>query len=138
MPRWFNTLYLFDLGSKSLQQVPAAKYSSTPESATRPSPMVVASSDGQYAMGVYCRQWPNLDARFPYPWYASDASTQGGNGLGGAPVDLTKWNVVWHAGRPKAAPTRTIPTGDYFFEFLLPVGTVQQVADALAQLVSPS
>jgi hypothetical protein len=139
MPRAaFTSIWAWDYAGRRLERQPGGRYTGSKPEHGRGAPVAVSTPCGSHAMAVYCAEWPDVAPRFPFgPWYTVDAETQGGHDLTGAPVALTKWNVVWHAGCVHADAGTHIPGGQYGFRFLCPVGSLADCEAALAALVPP-
>lgn len=78
-------------------------------------PVVLATADGQYAMGIFAPPQKQPDTTGPIfaRWYFDDAR-------------VAKWNCVYRVHNPQG-----IRDGDYTYRMLVPVGTLEQVAAML-------
>lgn len=78
-------------------------------------PVVLATADGQCAMGIFAPPQNQPDTTGPIfaRWYFNDAR-------------VAKWNCVYRVHNPQG-----IRNGDYTYRMLVPVGTLEQVTDML-------
>ena len=134
MPRAFDKIYTFD-GSKAVK-VDGKVY--RPEAGIKLKHIIMAK-DESCALGVMCHTWPS-NGTFQYPWYLVDAQTPAGHlpwdkgqYPAGTVAPLSKWNVVWHAGRQDVQNDKR-HTGKYTFGVALILGTLDTVVDTLRQL----
>lgn len=80
-----------------------------------PNPVVLATADGQYAMGIFAppQKLPDTTGPIFARWYFDDAH-------------VAKWNCVYRVHNPQG-----IRDGDYTYRMLVPVGTLKQVTAVL-------
>lgn len=80
-----------------------------------PNPVVLATADGQYAMGIFAppQKLPDTTGPIFARWYFDDAR-------------VAKWNCVYRVHNPQG-----IRDGDYTYRMLVPVGTLKQVTAVL-------
>lgn len=78
-------------------------------------PVVLATADGQYAMGIFAPPQRQLDTTGPIfaHWYFDDAR-------------VAKWNCVY-----RVHNSQGIRDGNYTYRMLVPVGTLEQVTAML-------
>src|SRR5215469_57391 len=78
-------------------------------------PVVLATADGKYAMGIFTPPQTQPDTTGPTfgRWYFNDAR-------------VAKWNCVYRVRKPQG-----IRDGDYTYRMLVPVGTLDQVTAML-------
>ena len=78
-------------------------------------PVVLATADGQFAMGIFALPQKMADTRGPTfgRWYFDRAQ-------------VAKWNCVYRVQNPQG-----IRAGDYHYRMLVPIGTLAQVSAML-------
>jgi len=113
MPAEFSAFWRFDLATRKLAPLDKGP-------GEIPSPVILATQDGRYAMGVYAP--PAADTpkatygRFEFPW-----------------AKVTKWNCVYRVNRPD-----NLPAGDYRYRLFVLVGTLEDVRATLDAFSRPA
>ena len=110
MPADFNAFWRFDLKTRKLETLDKG-------SGEIPSPVILATRDGRYAMGIYAP--PAADT--PKPTYGSFEF------LG---AKVTKWNCVYRVTKHDG-----LPAGDYRYHMMVIVGTLEDVRATLDALL---
>ena len=112
MPPEFNTFYEFNPQTRRLQPL-----SSGPGEIKNP--VVLATSDGKYAMGIFSLTQLPPDKTGPSygRWFFDWAH-------------VAKWNCVFRVQNPQG-----IQSGDYSYHLLVPVGTLAQVEAMLREWI---
>ncbi len=110
MPPKFNTFWQFYSAAGKLKPLELKR-------GEIKNPVVLATADGKYAMGIYAPSQPQPDTRGPGygRWYFEKAQ-------------VAKWNCVY-----RVQNTNGIPAGDYRYRMLVPFGTVTQVETMLRE-----
>jgi len=108
MPPEFSQFWKFDPATGKLQRL-------TDGPGEIKNPVVLATPDGKYAMGIFAA--PLSPAENDKPSYGRFKFSR---------AKVVKWNCVYRFSNPKG-----IHTGDYSFRLLVPVGTLVQVEGML-------
>jgi hypothetical protein len=111
MPAEFGRFWKFDGASGELRPLDDG-------SGEQPSPVVLATTDGKYAMGVYSPDQPSPGfERVDYGRFRFPAEK------------VTKWNCVFRVSDPKG-----IAPGKYRYRMFVAVGTLDDVRETLGSL----
>ena len=104
LPAEFNTFYEYDPQLKKLKPL-----SDGPGEIKNP--VVLATADGKFAMGIFSPPQPRADTHGPSygRWNFADAR-------------VVKWNCVF-----RVRTLAGLPAGDYAYRMLVPVGTLAEV-----------
>jgi hypothetical protein len=109
MPAEFSAFWRFDLKTRKLEPLDKGP-------GEIPSPVILATPNGRYAMGIYAPPHPKPSfGRFDFPR-----------------EKVTKWNCVYRVTRPDGLP----PTG-YDYRMFVMVGTLDDVRISLDTLSRP-
>jgi len=111
MPPDFDTFYRFDAKTNKLKPL-------TDGPGEQADPVVLATADGKYAMGVFSPDQPSK---------GYEAAGYGRNRFKNAKV--VKWNCVFRIREPKG-----VPAGDYSFRCFVVVGTLADCETTLTAL----
>lgn len=113
MPPEFDTFYQFNPRTKKLQPLDYGP-------GEIKNPVVLATKDGQFAMGIYSPENPTATTGPTYGrWYFDWAH-------------VAKWNCVFRVQNPNGL------RGDFSYHMLVPIGTVSQVEQMLRDWSAPA